>query len=84
MKKDAKNIDVRPGEPYFSYIEPPFIASIFKTLRKLVNLYNNLSYICRCSQTAGRNSYSISSGDVSNLSYRLKAYPVTSSRLSLA
>ena len=41
-----------------------------------------LKSVCRCSQTAGRNSCSIVSGDVSNCSYRLTVYPVTSSRLS--
>ena len=39
-------------------------------------------YVCRCSQTAGRNSCSIVSGDVSNCSYRLTVHPVTSSHLS--
>ena len=37
--------------------------------------------VCRCSQTAGRNSCSIVSGDVSNCSYRMRVHPVTSSRL---
>ena len=36
----------------------------------------------RRSQTAGHNSCSIVSGDVSNCSYRLTVHPVTSSRLS--
>ena len=40
--------------------------------------------VCRCSQTAGRNSYSIVSGDVSNCSHRLTVHPVTSSRISSA
>ena len=31
------------------------------------NLYYNSPYLCRCSQTAGRNSCSIDSGDVSKL-----------------
>ena len=35
-------------------------------------------------QTAGRNSCSIVSRDVTNCSYRLTVHPVTSSRLSLA
>ena len=48
------------------------------------NLYYNSPYLCRCSQTAGRNSCSIVSGDVSNCSYRLIVHPVTSSRLSSA
>ena len=38
--------------------------------------------MCRCSQTAGCNSCSIVSGDVSNCSYRLTVHPLTSSRLS--
>ena len=38
--------------------------------------------VCRCSQTAGRNSCSIVSGDVSNCLYRLTVYPLTSSRFS--
>ena len=41
-------------------------------------------YVCRCKQTAGRNSCSIVSGDVSNCSYRLTVHPVTSSGLSSA
>ena len=40
--------------------------------------------VCRRSQTAGRNSCSIVSGDVSNCSYHLKVHPVTSSCLSSA
>ena len=47
-------------------------------------LYYNSPYLCRCSQTAGRNSCSIDSGDVSNCLYRLTVHPVTSSRLSSA
>ena len=38
--------------------------------------------VCRRSQTAGRNSCSIVSGDVSKCFYRLTVHPVTSSRLS--
>ena len=41
-----------------------------------------LKSVCRCSQTAGRNYCSIVSGNVSNGSYRLTVYPVTSSRLN--
>ena len=37
-----------------------------------------------CSQTAGRNSCSIVSGDVTNCSYRLTVHPRRSSRLSSA
>ena len=40
--------------------------------------------VCRRSQTAGRNSRSIVSRNVSNCSYRLTVYPVTSSRLNSA
>ena len=49
-------------------------------------IYTNfpLKSVCRRSQTAGRNSCSIVSGDVSNCSYSLKVHPVTSSRLSPA
>ena len=36
-----------------------------------------LKSVCRCSQIAGRNSCSIVSGDVSNCSYQLTAYPVS-------
>ena len=43
-----------------------------------------LSLSVAVSETAGRNSCSIVSGDVSNCSYRLKALPLTSSRLSSA
>ena len=45
----------------------------------ILNLSN-----CRCSQTAGRNSCSIVSGDFSNCSYRLMVLPLTSSHLSSA
>ena len=41
-----------------------------------------LKSVCRCSQTAGRNSCSIIAGDVSDCSYRLRVHPVTSSCLS--
>ena len=40
--------------------------------------------VCQCSQTAGRNSCAIVSGDVSNCPYRLTVHHVTSSRLSSA
>ena len=40
-----------------------------------------LKSVCRSSQTAGRNSCSFVSGDMSNWSYQL---PLTSSHLSLA
>ena len=40
--------------------------------------------VCRCPKTAGRNSCSIVSGDVSNCSYRLTVHPLTSSRVSSA
>ena len=43
-----------------------------------------LKSVCRRSQTAGHNSCSIVSGDVSNCSYRLTVHPVMSSRLSSA
>ena len=43
-----------------------------------------LKSVRRCSQTAGRNSCSIVSGNVSNCSYRLKVYPITSSHLNSA
>ena len=43
-----------------------------------------LKSVCRCSQTAGRSSCSIVSGNVSNCSYRLTVYPVTSLRLNSA
>ena len=43
-----------------------------------------LKSVCRRSRTAGRNSCSIDSGDVSNCSYRLKVDPVMSSHLSSA
>ena len=37
-----------------------------------------LKSVCRCSITAGRNSCSIVSGNVSNCSYRLSVLPLTS------
>ena len=43
-----------------------------------------LMSVCRCSQTAGHNSCSIVSGDVSNCSYRLTIHLVRSSHLSSA
>ena len=39
--------------------------------------------VCRCSQTAGRNSCSIVSGDVSNCSYRLTVHPLSRVRVSV-
>ena len=53
------------------------IWAYFYTIITLISL-------CRCSETAGRNSCSIVSGDVYNCSYRLTVLPVTSSRLSSA
>ena len=41
-----------------------------------------LNSVCLFSQTTGRNSCSIVSGDISNCSYRLTVHPVTSSHLS--
>ena len=43
-----------------------------------------LKSVCRCSQTAGRNSCSIVSGDVSNCSYQLSLLPLVSLRLNSA
>ena len=43
-----------------------------------------LKSVCQRLQTAGRNSCSIISGNVSNCSYRLTVYHVTSSRLNSA
>ena len=52
------------------------------------SIYYNSPYVCisvsRRSQTAGRNSCSIVSGDVSNCSYRRTVHPLTSSRVSSA
>ena len=50
----------------------------------MLHLYYNLHLICRCSQTASRNSCSTASGNVSNWSYPPEVHPVTSSRLSSA
>ena len=38
------------------------------TTNSVLYLYYNSPYLCRCSQTADRNSCSIVSGDVSNCS----------------
>ena len=43
-----------------------------------------LKSVCRSSQTTGRNSCSIVSGDVANCSYRLSFLPLTSLHLSSA
>ena len=40
--------------------------------------------VCHCSQSTGRNSYSIVSRDVSDCSYRLSFIPLMSSHLSSA
>ena len=47
-------------------------------------IYKAPKSVCQRSQTAGGNSCSIVSGDVSNYSYRLTVHPVTSSHLSSA
>ena len=67
------------------------MAIILQILQKVCrNIYTIIFHksvclsICRLSQTAGRNSCSIVSGDVSNWSYRLTVHPVTSSHLSSA
>ena len=54
------------------------------SLSKEICKNNSKKNVCQCSQTAGRNSCSIVSGDVSNCSYRLTVHFVTSSRLSSA
>ena len=54
------------------------------SLDSLLYLYYNLLSVCQRSQTAGRNSCSIVSGNVSNCSHRLTVHPVTSSRLNSA
>ena len=53
---------------------------------KIIYMWQHLYYnsVCRCSQTAGRNSCSIVSENVSNGSYHMTVYPVTNSRLSSA
>ena len=59
------------------------MAIILQILQKVCrNIYTIILYksVCLRSQTAGRNSCSIVSGDVSNWSYRLTVHPVTSSR----
>ena len=38
---------------------------------------------CRCSQTAGRNSCSIVSGDISNCSYRLTVHPDNANKITV-
>ena len=43
-----------------------------------------LKFVCRCSQTSGRNSCLIVSGDVSNCSYQLSVIPPTISHFSSA
>ena len=50
------------------------IHAYYKTFNETV--YNCPLSVCRCSQTAGCNSCSIVSGDVSNCSNRLKALPL--------
>ena len=56
----------------------------FSNVTRITVIYTMilLKSVCQLSQTAGRNSCSIDSGDVSNCSYRLTVHPVTSSRLS--
>ena len=61
-----------------------YVQRHVKVQNRLYLYYNSLKSVCRSQQTASRNSCLIVSGDVSNCSYRLKAHPVTSSRLSSA
>ena len=58
--------------------------SIVKVSNFLIYTVIIIMYVCRCSQTAGRNSCSIVSGDISNSSYRLTVHPVKSSPISSA
>ena len=48
------------------------------------NLCYNSPTVCRCSQSTGRSSCSIVSGDISNCSYRLSFLSVAHSHLSFA
>ena len=64
-------------------VDPYFVLSF---AGKKVTIYTIilLKSVCRCSQTAGRNSCSTVSGDISNCPYRLTVHTVTSSCLSSA
>ena len=62
----------------------PTIELLWFWINHLIYTIILLKSVCRCSQTAGHNSCSIVSGDVSNCSYRLTVHPVTSSCLSSA
>ena len=76
---------------FWKFDTPTIIATftlIMLTLNNPVhtNIYTIifLKSVCQRSQTAGRNSCSIVSGNVSNCSHRLTVYPVTNSRLNSA
>ena len=60
----------------------PIVCPFSKRVRIYTIIF--LNSVSRRSQTAGSNSCSIVSGNVSNCSYRLTVHPVTSSRLSPA
>ena len=70
----------RPFCRAFSFADVDTYDNIVTTIRhKSTHLYYNSPYLCRCLQTAGRNSCSIVLGDVSNCSYRLTVHRVRSS-----
>ena len=82
---DAKTAPPVPFQP----LEYPRKKKSVTRLSKVyifINIYtiNLIESVCSSSQTAGRSSCSIVSGDVSNCSHRLKVLSLTGSRLSSA
>ena len=60
------------------------VRALLLWIRNIYTIMCRNKSVCQRSQTAGHNSCSIVSGNVSNCSHHLTVYPVTSSRLSSA
>ena len=75
MLKPSKIVLLSRFHVYSSFTAENILSQVSIIYLKSVSLS-----VSRRSQTAGRNSCSIVSGNVSNCSHRLTVYPVTSSR----
>ena len=81
------NVRVAPIVKNWVAVSPSSKNVLICTLpMQLLRIYTIilLKFVCRCSQTAGRNSCSIMSGDISNCSYQLSVLLLASSHLSSA
>ena len=67
-----------------SVLDKEEVGPIHVIIYTIIYLKSVSLSVSRRSQTAGRNSCSVVSGNVSNCSHRLTVYPVMSSRLSSA